>query len=153
MPATGPGSLISLPPEEFCAWKITSTNKEHSLQVPGESMLGFFTPRRWCSPKTHCQRDPAVFERNLPKLMKPATSVIFIWVPLISPHSCRAKTALSAGMLCASAMSSAGEPPPASQRRARSRKVGRCVSRPAMAVSARLASPPASEQTGRAQIK
>lgn len=110
MPAAGPGSPISSPPEGFCAQKITSTNKRHSLQVPGERMLAFFTPRWWCSLKTHSQRDPAVFGRSLTKLMKPATSVILIWVPLISPHSCRAKTALSAGMLCASTMSCGASP-------------------------------------------
>lgn len=46
-----------------------------------------------------------------------------------------------------------GEPPPAHQRRAGSRKAGRCVSRPATAASAQLASLPASEQRERAQIK
>lgn len=87
MPASGPGSCASPPPEGFCAWKITRTNKKHFSQVPGERMLEFLTPRWWSSPKTHSNRDPAVFRRSLRKFMEAALPVIFIWVALISPHS------------------------------------------------------------------
>lgn len=87
MLASGPGSCASPPPEGFCAWKITSMNKKHSFQVPGERMIGFLTPRWWSSPKTQSHRDPAVFRRSLRMSMESALSAIFIWVALISPHS------------------------------------------------------------------
>lgn len=69
-----------------------STNKTHYSQGPRDAWI--FHSQMMVQPS---QKDSAVFGRSLMKLTKPATSVIFIWVPLISPHSCRAEKALSAG--------------------------------------------------------